>query len=61
MHVRGNQITITGTAEENALAARLFTELIALLDKGDTLSAGRHRADREHAGEPQHASALPTC
>jgi phosphate starvation-inducible protein PhoH and related proteins len=39
IHVRGNEITITGEPEENAQAARLFEELIELLDKGDELSA----------------------
>jgi phosphate starvation-inducible protein PhoH and related proteins len=39
IHVRGNEITITGAADENAQAVRLFEELIALLDKGDVLTA----------------------
>ncbi len=38
IHVRGNEITITGEPEENAQAARLFEELIELLDKGDELT-----------------------
>ncbi|MEP7054948.1 MAG: PhoH family protein [Actinomycetota bacterium] len=38
IHVRGNEITITGEPEENAQAARLFNELIELLDRGDSLS-----------------------
>jgi phosphate starvation-inducible PhoH-like protein len=38
IHVRGNEITITGDEPEVALAASLFTELVALLDKGDVLS-----------------------
>jgi phosphate starvation-inducible PhoH-like protein len=37
IHVRGNEITITGPEAENELAARLFEELIALLDRGDVL------------------------
>jgi phosphate starvation-inducible PhoH-like protein len=37
IHVRGNEITITGAEAENELAARLFEELIALLDRGDVL------------------------
>ena len=36
--VRGNEITITGDATENAQAVRLFEELIALLEKGDVLT-----------------------
>ena len=39
IHVRGNEITITGEPAENAQAARLFNELIELLDKGDVLNA----------------------
>jgi phosphate starvation-inducible PhoH-like protein len=41
IHVRGNEITISGTAEENELASRLFEELLALLDRGDTLDASK--------------------
>jgi phosphate starvation-inducible PhoH-like protein len=39
IHVRGNEITITGSPAENALAARLFGELVALLDAGAVLTA----------------------
>src|SRR5262245_28919328 len=39
IHVRGNEITITGDPAENALAAALFRELVALLDAGAVLSA----------------------
>jgi phosphate starvation-inducible PhoH-like protein len=39
IHVRGNEITITGEPAENALAVRLFEELIALLDRGDVLTS----------------------
>ena len=38
IHVRGNEITITGESAENDLAVRLFTELSALLDAGTVLS-----------------------
>ncbi|HVE74086.1 MAG TPA: PhoH family protein [Mycobacteriales bacterium] len=38
VHVRGNEITITGAAAENALAVRLFEELLELLGKGETLT-----------------------
>jgi phosphate starvation-inducible PhoH-like protein len=41
IHVRGNEITISGAAEENELASRLFEELLALLDRGDTLDASK--------------------
>ena len=39
VHVRGNEITITGTAADNALATRLFDALIDLVAKGQPLSA----------------------
>ncbi|MGC4808554.1 PhoH family protein [Micromonospora sp. DT233] len=38
VHVRGNEITITGTVADNALAERLFSELIELIEKGETLT-----------------------
>src|SRR5215218_4161873 len=38
VHVRGNEITITGDPAENATAERLFSELIELIEKGETLS-----------------------
>jgi phosphate starvation-inducible PhoH-like protein len=38
IHVRGNEITITGTPAGNALAERVFTELIELIQKGETLT-----------------------
>jgi phosphate starvation-inducible PhoH-like protein len=39
VHVRGNEITITGTLRDNQVAVDLFTALIELLDKGETLTA----------------------
>jgi phosphate starvation-inducible protein PhoH and related proteins len=39
IHVRGNEITITGDRAEVDLAARLFEELITLLERGDVLTA----------------------
>jgi phosphate starvation-inducible protein PhoH and related proteins len=39
IHVRGNEITITGAAGDNALAVRLFEELISLLESGQQLSS----------------------
>jgi phosphate starvation-inducible PhoH-like protein len=38
VHVRGNEITITGAPADNALAERLFTELLELIEKGETLT-----------------------
>src|SRR3954464_15965019 len=39
IHVRGNEITISGEQHEFDLAARLFEELITLLERGDVLTA----------------------
>src|SRR3954466_1303521 len=39
IHVRGNEITISGDPKENALVARLFEELLTLLGRGDVLTA----------------------
>ena len=39
VHVRGNEITLTGSAKDNALGVLLFEQLIALLGKGETLTA----------------------
>jgi len=39
IHVRGNEITVTGPAGETALVAGLFEELITLLASGAELSA----------------------
>ena len=38
VHVRGNEITITGEPAENATAERLFSELIELIERGETLT-----------------------
>jgi phosphate starvation-inducible protein PhoH and related proteins len=39
IHVRGNEITITGEQADNALAVRLFEELLELVAAGQTLTA----------------------
>jgi phosphate starvation-inducible PhoH-like protein len=57
--VRGNEITVTGDADEVPLAVRLFEELITLLDRGDTLTGETversltmlRRRDTEHPAE----------
>jgi phosphate starvation-inducible PhoH-like protein len=38
IHVRGNEITLTGVPSDNAFAMRLFQELLALLERGETLT-----------------------
>jgi phosphate starvation-inducible PhoH-like protein len=39
VHVRGNEITISGEPAENAKAERIFSELIELIEKGEPLTA----------------------
>jgi len=39
VHVRGNEITISGDAAANAMTERIFAELIELIEKGETLTA----------------------
>ncbi len=39
IHVRGNEITISGEPADNALAVRLFEELLELVAAGQTLTA----------------------
>ena len=39
VHVRGNEITITGARDDTDLAVRLFEELIDLLGKGEAISS----------------------
>ena len=58
--VRGNEITITGEQRDAERVARLFEELISLLDRGDLLTAdtvGRS-IDMLRAGEPVSPSAV---
>src|SRR5688572_33438655 len=38
VHVRGNEITITGSPADNALAERVFSELLELIEKGEPLT-----------------------
>jgi phosphate starvation-inducible PhoH-like protein len=38
IHVRGNEITITGTPADNAIAVRLIDDLLALIKDGQQLS-----------------------
>ncbi len=39
VHVRGNEITITGAPAANALTERVFAELLELVAKGETLTS----------------------
>jgi phosphate starvation-inducible PhoH-like protein len=39
IHVRGNEITISGAPADNAMAERIFAELIELVERGETLTS----------------------
>ena len=39
IHVRGNEITVTGPADDTALVDRLFRELTTMIARGTELSA----------------------
>ncbi len=47
IHVRGNEITVSGRPGDNALATRLFEELLSLLARGEPLT--EDVVDRSHA------------
>ena len=49
MHVRGNEITVTGQPADNAFAVRVFDELIALLGTGQQLRPDSVRRVIAHA------------
>jgi phosphate starvation-inducible PhoH-like protein len=38
IHVRGNEITISGAPADNATAERIFAELLELVERGETLT-----------------------
>ena len=52
VHVRGNEITITGQPADNAFAVRLFDELIALLRDRPGAAPGLGPSRRRHAPRP---------
>ncbi len=47
IHVRGNEITLTGAPQDNALAAGLFEQLLLLLERGEVLTPDA--IERSHA------------
>ncbi|MBW3620040.1 MAG: PhoH family protein [Actinobacteria bacterium] len=55
IHVRGNEITISGDTDEVEQVSKLFEELVILLERGQSLDAGIVRQTvrmlREDAGE----------
>lgn len=61
VHVRGNEITITGAVADNAVAERLFAELLELIQKGETLTTDAVRRTvgmLEQGGEERPADVL---
>ena len=49
IHVRGNEITVSGPPEETELVGRLFSELLELQRKGAELSPDSIERTRGHA------------
>ena len=49
VHVRGNELTLTGTPADVAFAERVFTELITLAERGQQVSVDAVRAHRRDA------------
>src|SRR5256714_79474 len=62
IHVRGNEITITGTPADNALAERVFAELLELVQKGEilTLDAARRAVSMLEQGTAERPADVPT-
>jgi phosphate starvation-inducible PhoH-like protein len=61
VHVRGNEITLTGTAVENAFAERVFAELLTLVERGEILdpdAARRMVAMLKTGGDERPAEVL---
>src|SRR5690242_3807021 len=50
VHVRGNELTLTGTPADVAFAERVFTELITLAEGGQQVSADAARRTVEMLG-----------
>lgn len=62
IHVRGNEITVTGRPEENEQVAALFDELLALLSRGTPLTpdAVERSVAMIRAGEPERPADVLT-
>ena len=61
IHVRGNEITITGPGRRRALAARLFDELIELLRAGTELTADAVERSLAMLRTAARRAARPRC
>ena len=61
VHVRGNEIAVTGQPADNAFAVRVFDELIALLGTGQALRPDSVRRVIAHAAQRRLRAARPTC
>ena len=65
VHVRGNEITLTGSAKDNALGVLLFEQLLELLGKGEVLTlnilSNRGRTIRpKTANQKRYVDAIDT-
>ena len=61
IHVRGNEITITGAPADNAIAVRLFEELLELIQLRPEPHPGRGRPRARHAHRRHRPSGRPRC
>ena len=64
VHVRGNELTLTGKPADVAFAERVFTELITLAERGQQVSADAVRRTVEMLGSgrrPGWGSRPPRC
>ena len=61
IHVRGNEITITGAPADNAIAVRLFEELLELIRAGQNLTPDAVGRALGHPYRRTRPSARPRC
>ena len=61
VHVRGNEIAVTGQPADNAFAVRIFDELIALLGTAPGAAAGLGPPGHRDAAAAAGPSGRPTC
>ena len=63
VHVRGNELTLTGAPADVAFAERVFTELITLAERGQQVSADavRRTVEMLGSGSGGRGSRPPRC
>ena len=61
IHVRGNEVTLSGAPSDVAFAERVFAELVTLAEPRPAARARRRAPDRRHALRRRRPSRLPRC